>query len=118
MKLRIQGNSLRLRLTRTEVAQLSSQGAVEAAAAFGTGGSLTYRVQSSTGAETPLADFSGGTITVTVPDGAVRAWADGEEVGLYAQHGDLKIAVEKDFRCLHRAADEPDAYPNPDAGCK
>jgi hypothetical protein len=43
----------------------------------------------------------------------VRVWASGDEVGLYAQDGALRIAIEKDFRCLTRAGEEPDAYPHP-----
>lgn len=45
MKLRLQGNSLRLRLTRSEVVRLNGHGSVEEAASFGSGGSLIYRIQ-------------------------------------------------------------------------
>jgi hypothetical protein len=113
MKLRIQGNSLRLRLTRSEAARLHEHGTVEEAASFRSGGSLTYRIQTRTGTEPVHADFSGGAITVFIPTETVRAWAAGDEVGLYAQDGALRIAVEKDFRCLTRAEEEPDAYPHP-----
>src|SRR5665811_2172531 len=64
MKLRLQGNSLRLRLTRSEVVRLDGHGTVEEAASFGSGGRLTYRIQSRTGTEPLHADFSGGAITV------------------------------------------------------
>ena len=113
MKLRLQGNSLRLRLTRSEVVRLDGYGTVEEAASFGSGGRLTYRIQSRTGTEPLHADFSGGAITVLVPTETVRVWASGDEVGLYAQDGALRIAIEKDFRCLTRAGEEPDAYPHP-----
>jgi hypothetical protein len=86
---------------------------VEEAASFGSGGSLTYRIQSRTGTEPLRADFSGGAITVVVSAEIVRVWASGDEVGLYAQDGALRIAIEKDFRCLTRAGEEPDAYPHP-----
>src|ERR1022692_2734556 len=91
MKLRLQGNSLRLRLTRSEVARLDDYGTVEEAASFRSGGSLTYRIQtasfrsggsltyriqSRTGTEPLYADFSGGAITVLIPIETVRAWAD------------------------------------------
>jgi hypothetical protein len=113
MKLRLQGNSLRLRLTRAEVARLDDHGTVEEAVSFKSGGSLTYRIQSDTGAEQLHADFSGGAITVLIPTQTVRTWAAGDEVGLYAQDVALRIAVEKDFRCLTRPEEEPDAYPHP-----
>ena len=113
MKLRLQGNSLRLRLTRSEVVRLDGHGTVEEAASFGSGGRLTYRIQSRTGSEPLHADFSDGAITVLVPTETVRVWASGDEVGMYAQDGALRIAIEKDFRCLTRAGEEPDAYPHP-----
>ena len=46
MKLRLNGNSLRLRLTRPEVTQLREAGAVEQSVDFGLGTVLTYRIQS------------------------------------------------------------------------
>ena len=113
MKLRLQGNSLRLRLTRSEVVRLNGHGTVEEAASFGSGGSLIYRIQGRTGTEPLHADFSGGAITVLVPTETVRVWASGDEVGMYAEDGALRIAIEKDFRCLTRAGEEPDAYPHP-----
>ena len=113
MKLRLQGNALRLRLTRSEVARLRDHGTVEEAASFTSGGSLAYRIQSRNATEPLHAEFSGGVISILIPTGTVRAWADGDEVGLYAQDGVLQIAVEKDFRCITRAEEEPDAYPHP-----
>jgi hypothetical protein len=113
MKLRLQGNSLRLRLTRSEVARLSDHGAVEESAPFRSGGSLAYRIQSRAGTEPLQAGFSGGAITVLAPAETVRVWALGDEVGLYAQDGAMRIAIEKDFRCLTRAEEEPDSYPHP-----
>jgi hypothetical protein len=113
MKLRLQGNSLRLRLTRSEVARLRDQGVVEEAAFFNSGGNLTYRIRDCEGTEPICADFGGGAISVLIPAETVRSWADGDAVGLYAQDGALRIAVEKDFRCLTRVEEEPDAYPHP-----
>jgi len=94
------------------VTRLHSHGTVEEAAFFRSGGSLTYRIQS-TGATELHADFSGRAITVLIPAEMGRDWAAGDEVGLYAQDGALKIAIEKDFRCLTRPEEEPDAYPHP-----
>jgi len=115
MKLRLQGNSLRLRLTRSEVMYLCEAGMVEESVDFGIGTGLIYRIQS-LGVTDPIhAVFCNHSITVRVPAESVALWAAADEVGLYAQHGALKIAVEKDFRCLTRRPDElePDAYPNP-----
>jgi hypothetical protein len=46
MKLRLQGNSVRLRLTRSEVERLRETGLVEESIEFGSGESLVYRLQS------------------------------------------------------------------------
>jgi hypothetical protein len=113
MKLRLQGNSLRLRLTRSEVARLQDHGTVEESTSFRFDGSLTYRIESCPGLESINADFSGGVITVRIPAGMVPSWTAGDEVGLYGEDGSLGIAIEKDFRCLTRAEVEPDAYPHP-----
>jgi hypothetical protein len=115
MKLRLQDNSLRLRLNRSEVMHLCQAGIVEEAVDFGLGAVLIYRIQSR-GVTDPLhAVFCGDSITVRIPAEPVAVWAAADEVGLYAQQGALRIAVEKDFRCLTRRPDEqePDAYPHP-----
>jgi len=115
MKLRLQDNSLRLRLNRSEVMHLRQAGIVEETVDFGLGAVLIYRIQSR-GVTDPLhAVFCKDSITVRIPAEPVSVWAAADEVGLYAQQGALKIAVEKDFRCLTRRPDEqePDAYPHP-----
>lgn len=115
MKLRLQGNSVRLRLTRSEVERLRETGLVEESVDFGAGEVLAYRLQSSL-EQGPLgAAFGQGIMTVSVSKEAAQAWAGSDEVGLYAQSGALTISVEKDFRCLTRRLDEQerDAYPHP-----
>lgn len=115
MKLRLQGNTVRLRLTRPEVARLRDEGAVEETVEFAGSGALRYRLRRVETALAAAAEFRDETIAVSVSAEAVRKWADSEEVGIYAQMGPLKIAIEKDFRCLTVRADEqdPGAYPRP-----
>jgi hypothetical protein len=102
---------LRVRLTCSEVAGLRR---VEQTAHFASGHGLTYRIRKGAGGGI-RAEPADGMITVHVPAGAVEAWAGSEEVGLTARDGALRIAIEKDFRCLTRPReeDEPDAYPHP-----
>jgi hypothetical protein len=116
MKLRIQGNSLRLRLTRSEVVGLHRNGVIEETTQFSIGGSLTYRIQRRASIQNIQAEVADRTITVYVPAGALDAWATSDDVGLAARDGVLKIAIEKDFRCLTRPREEEgeaDAYPHP-----
>lgn len=112
MKIRLFGDSIRLRLTQAEVEILSKGGALEAVVPF-SGEALACSVQPSDG---PLdAHHSTGRITVLLPAGATAAWAASTDVGMYATTGALRIAVEKDYNCIHKP-DSPDnagTYPNP-----
>ncbi|MFV8755492.1 DUF7009 family protein [Nannocystaceae bacterium ST9] len=120
MKLRIRGDSLRLRLTRSEIDRLCEQGRVAQSIHFGPGPALEYAIalaeQSSIEAR-----FDGATITVVVPRALAIAWASGDEVGLsHAQalpEGELRLLIEKDFHCLvPRGEQDDDAFPHPKAG--
>jgi hypothetical protein len=114
MKLRLQSNSVRLRLTRSEVERLRDTALVEASVDFG-GEVLAYRLQSKAEQGPVGAAFRQGIVTVSVATEVAQAWAASDEVGIYAQSGVLAISIEKDFRCLTRPLDrqEPDAYPHP-----
>lgn len=125
MKLRVRGNSLRLRLGRTEVNGLGRGERVEDAIAFGPRAAdrLAYAIVCSNEAHMMDAHFANNELLVTVPSSVAREWALGESVGLEAAQpvGDgttLAILVEKDFACLspRTGEDDTDAYPNP-SGC-
>jgi|SRR5450755_507292 hypothetical protein len=115
MKLRIQGNSLRLRLTQKEVALVRNRGLVESHIEFGPGGSLAYLLNGSPNAETMSATFDGRAIRVTIPMYQMTDWVESDQVGIEAQsQAGVQLLVEKDFKCLHRSVDqEPDAYRHP-----
>ena len=115
MKLRIQGNSLRLRLTQKEVALARHQGLVESRIEFAPGRSLIYLLEGSPNAETMSATFDGCAIRVTIPMHQMTDWAESDRVGFEARsQTGVEFLVEKDFKCLHRSVEqEPDAYPHP-----
>ncbi|MBK9215184.1 MAG: hypothetical protein IPM59_06235 [Chloracidobacterium sp.] len=117
MKLRINGNSLRLRLTRSEVEQFASTGSYENSIGLA-GGRLVYKLKKDAAAASPSAVFSDGMITVSVPPSAADQWAGSDDVGIEADAEGTKIAIEKDFACLTPRPDEdtPDHYPHPAAG--
>lgn len=126
MKLRIRGNSLRLRLGRGEVARVGDGHRVEETVDFGTGpeSRLVYSVESSATAGAIGATFAGSEVKVTLPAALARDWAEGDAVGLEAAQParggtTLKILVEKDFACLAPRSDEDesDAYDNPSTTC-
>ncbi len=125
MKLRIRGNSIRLRLGRGEIATLIERGAFEEAIQFAPGQLLRYGVRISDDVSQPAASFDDGRIEVMLPARLANQWASGSDVGISAEQpldsGSLRILIEKDFTCLNPMAgeDQSDAFPHPDAasGC-
>jgi len=84
MKLRLQTNSIRLRLKRGEVAQLVKDRFVEEVITFSSDQTLRYRVQISMIVKAPQAIFSAGEIDVALPDVIARQWALGDDVAIEA----------------------------------
>jgi hypothetical protein len=115
MKLRIQGNSLRLRLTQKEVARVRDGGPVESFIEFAPGRSLVYLLEGSPSAKTMSVTFDGRAIRVTIPIDQMTQWVESDRVGIEARsQTGMQLLVEKDFQCLHRSVEqEPDAYPHP-----
>lgn len=118
MKLRILDDSIRLRLDRSEVAQIARGEAVARQTRFPGGTALGYRLETVSGdAE---AAFGGDTVVLRLPIEAVRAWAadDGSislREALPLEGGTLALLVEKDFECIAPRPGESQAnrYPNP-----
>ncbi len=95
MKLRCAHNSLRLRLRKSDIAQLQAEGFVQESVAFGSGQTLTYRLQI-TAVPALSASFENGSICVQIPMQEAQQWMDSEQVGLES-HQPLDILIEKDF---------------------
>ena len=114
MKLRIKGNTIRFRLTQTEVAQLAAGEPIRDHTEFAPGQCLTWSLDPSPSVAAMESQFRDSAISVLLPATDVRRWADTDLEGLYSRSGTLEIAVEKDFRCLHRTAspEEGDNFPN------
>jgi uncharacterized protein DUF7009 len=122
MKLRIQGDSLRLRVGPAEVQQLIAAGRVVETIHFAPGVHLSYALQHSAAASRIAVSHALHEVTVIVPTSVAHAWANGDDVGIYAAvpngSGSLALAIEKDFACLDSAHDgNRDTYPNPKAAC-
>lgn len=122
MKLRIKGNSIRLRLSQTEVASFGKTGICFDKTFFGIN-KLTYQLHKAD-VEAVKAEFSNFTISVAVPDAIADSWVKNEtQVGFEHKQqlpdkSELLILVEKDFACLASRTneDESDNFPNPLAG--
>ena len=115
MKLRIQGNSLRFRLTQKEVACLHDSGRVEAAIRFPPGRDLRYAIATSSHIAEVSVDYECDSISVRLPRAVATAWAESSQVSIVgSRHLSVQVLVEKDFQCLHKPAErDPDAYANP-----
>ncbi len=125
MKLRIRGNSIRLRLDRTEIARLGSEGRVEDRLSFGPGPELVYALEHRTQDAALAAAFDGVRVTVFISPDAAERLLKTEDVGIECDQpidGDnnLRLLVEKDFACLtHRTGeDDSNAFDNPMAHCE
>lgn len=123
MKLRICGNSIRLRLLRNEVKALYEVGKVIHTTRFGPAVDderLIYSIESSEIATSVSCTFIEGCLAVFIPIAIVRSWARSNQVSIRAQQPiskveSLSILIEKDFQCLDRQREEDDseAFPNP-----
>ena len=123
MKLRICGDSVRLRLKRGEVDQLAAGTSIVQQTHF-PGAVLTYRLDVSENSGIS-ATFDNGSLVISLPKSKVLDWASSDEVSLHAEQelsgsGALSLLIEKDFKCLepghHRdCEDDEDTFPHPGA---
>jgi hypothetical protein len=112
MKLRLRQNSLRLRLNQKEVELLAAGCALEEGIVFPNESRLLYRL-STTPSSSASADFSGGIVTVTIPEHSAIDWQSSTVMGLYYKLDLLQVAIEKDLQCRDLPPEEqdPHAYP-------
>jgi len=119
MKIRIKGNTIRFRLTKTEVDTLCKEGYLEEITDFGEH-TFCYAVQRKA-IPTMEATFSENRLTLAISEGKIANWDTNQLVGFeHVMHIDdnkiLQLLLEKDFVCLdERLEDQSDNYPNPKA---
>ncbi len=122
MKIRIKGNSVRFRLTQSEVKQLSETGSVQEVTEFG-GSTFHYRVQLMKGIQNLQAAYAQNEIVLSIPETDGKDWFQKEAVGFehempLPEGKKLHLLVEKDFTCLENTSeDQSDNYPNPKLQC-
>ena len=122
MKIRIKGNSIRLRLTKTEVDNFAANGFVEEKTEFGDT-YFSYRMESSGHHQELAAAYLGNLITIFIPTAIAQNWTSTELVGFenkmdIGNNKQLFLLVEKDFVCLDNTfEDQSDNFPNPNAVC-
>lgn len=121
MKLRIKGNSIRLRLTKTEIESIAENGIVTEETMFPNGSIFEYSLEIGD-VETVQAIYGNSGIMIVLPFNQVKEWATSETVSIKTEletpMGEpLIILVEKDFKCLvdREGEEENDLFPNPNS---
>jgi hypothetical protein len=124
MKLRIGGNSIRLRILRSEVAKLIEGGRIAETIYLGSSdeSAVTYALETESESNAVRLRYESSEIAIVLPKAEARSWAETERVGIYATvdvgaHGTVNLIVEKDFACLDLSdAENQDTFPNPQLG--
>jgi hypothetical protein len=115
MKLRIEDDTLRLRLSDGEVEEFATTGRVEGAVHFGLHPTqrLTYALERGSEPAQTLPNeepvqihYEPGALTVLVPFALAKEWVETDQNGFshhlpLAENHQLRILVEKDLDCKH-----------------
>ncbi len=123
MKIRIKGNSIRLRLTKTDVRNLKETGRVDEKTVLGNEQLFSYSLLKDENADAISASFVNGSITVVLPKNESETLTETDEITVKdyqnnGEEGDLFLLIEKDLQCLDDTfEDQSDMYENPNTTC-
>ena len=126
MKLRCTKNSIRIRIRKSELNQLTKDKKVEEKIRFGNQTVLTFALQISELTQQVNASLSNNQLVINLPIPIANQWINSSQVGIevnrvVSKEHHLHILIEKDFPCLDRpeedksdtfwelAPDEPEA---------
>ncbi|RPD41382.1 DUF7009 family protein [Chitinophaga barathri] len=121
MKIRIRGNSIRYRLDQADVARIRETGKVEEHTWIGAH-ALHFCIRSRENLFAPAVKLEGWGVHLGIPAPYFSQMLDTDETSLdfslkNPDGSELKILVEKDFKCLTvRDEDDSQAFENPNAG--
>jgi hypothetical protein len=121
MKLRIKGNSIRLRVSRSEVARLLADECLEETIYFAPApdARLTYALEQEPSLTSPAVRYAEKRVVILIPADQASTWGVTNQVGIseiisLGALGSLELLVEKDFACLDRSEEEnEDTFENP-----
>jgi hypothetical protein len=119
MKIRIKGDSIRLRLSQTEVTQIGALISVVETTHFGNS-KLTYSLSSAVSGEPVQVNFTNNEISVMINAELAKDWAISDTVGIRSNDSVIpNVLIEKDFQCLtvREGEDETDNFQNPNLVC-
>ncbi|WP_405410776.1 DUF7009 family protein [Maribacter sp. Asnod1-A12] len=118
MKIRIKGDSIRFRLTQTEVKSLSENGKINDHTNFGII-KFNYGVVLNSAIEQLRISFENNSIILEMPEATGKTWFTNDIITYdhtmkTSSGNDLYLLLEKDFTCLDNTIeDQSDNYPNP-----
>ncbi|TLP74496.1 DUF7009 family protein [Maribacter sp. ACAM166] len=118
MKIRIKGDSIRFRLTQTEVKILSENGKIYDSTNFGNV-QFSYSVILNANIDNLEASFNNNHIVLKMPKSLGDSWFENDIITFdhtfkTKQGNVLYLLLEKDFTCLDNTIeDQSDNYPNP-----
>jgi len=100
------GNSLRLRLDSSDVAQLQETGMCTESLRFAPGSQLTYTLETSSQVTAMDAQYRQDCIRILLPLHLAREWAESDRISLSLNRtdGGPSLSIEKDFPCAHLEA--------------
>ncbi|HEX4064757.1 MAG TPA: hypothetical protein VHZ09_01950 [Acidobacteriaceae bacterium] len=122
MKIRMNGNSLRLRVGRSELAQFLKEGRLEETIRFAATPEARFTWALEAGSPDDAATtvrYASCAVAIVVTAEQLRLWRREDQVGIYTQVDigagqTLDIVVEKDFACLDKnGAENADTFANP-----
>lgn len=116
MKIRIKDNTVRFRLTQSEVAKLGEDGIISSFTEF-VDRPFIYAIERTEDTELS-AVFIENRIVLKMPALMITEWISTYRVGFEGQTGKIKLLIEKDFVCIDNTLeDQSDNYPNPNLKC-
>jgi hypothetical protein len=124
MKLRNKGDSLRLRVSRSEVARLLAGDCLQETIHFApeTSAKFTYAFHQEPSLGRPTVQYTEKRVVILIRADQANAWGVTDQVEIagdvsLGDLGSLSLLIENDFACHDRSEeDNQDTFPNPNAG--
>ncbi len=119
MKLRISGNSIRLRLSQSDVNILITEGEIIEKLNFPSPSpAFEYRLSILKSSDVTHVLFNGQKMIFEIPQLEINNWANSSQEGIYKtinieNNKELNLQIEKDYKCLHKENETTDTFPNP-----
>lgn len=122
MKLRIKSNTVRIRLTKSEVKDLGEKGYLEDKTDF-ISNRFCYKIKADNSVDEMKIDFTYNRIELLIPEKWAKDWDRSEKIGFDGimkidEEKFIYILIEKDFKCLDETTeDQSDNFENPSTAC-